>query len=121
MEENVKTTSREYLLSIMIPVYNEANTLHDVIHRVKTVPVQEGVRKEIIIVDDGSTDGTDSISEEPGRRTASGSCGILRTGERARPFARPWTMRPETGPSSRMPTWNTRRKTSPHLIGALSA
>ena len=56
-----KPSSREYLLSVMIPVYNEANTLADVIDRVRAVAVQEGVRKEIIVVDDGSTDGTGSI------------------------------------------------------------
>ena len=61
MEEGINATSREYLLSIMIPVYNEANTLGDVIDRVRAVPVQEGVRKEIIIVDDGSTDGSETI------------------------------------------------------------
>ena len=56
-----KPSSREYLLTIMIPVYNEANTLAAVIDRVRAVVVQEGVRKEIIVVDDGSTDGTGSI------------------------------------------------------------
>lgn len=56
-----KPSSRETLLSVMIPVYNEANTLAAVIDRVRAVPVQEGVRKEIIVVDDGSTDGTGSI------------------------------------------------------------
>ena len=59
--EGVNTASREYLLSIMIPVYNEADTIGAVIDRVKAVPVQEGVRKEIIVVDDGSTDGTAAI------------------------------------------------------------
>ncbi len=61
MEESVKTNAQDYLLSIMIPVYNESNTLGAVIERVRAVQVQEGVRKEIIVVDDGSTDGTDSI------------------------------------------------------------
>ncbi len=61
MEENVNASSRDYLLSIMIPVYNESDTLCAVIDRVGAVPVQEGVRKEIIIVDDGSTDGSENI------------------------------------------------------------
>ena len=55
---------REYLLSIMIPVYNEANTLGAVIDRVRAAPVQEGVLKEIIVVDDGSTDGTEAILKD---------------------------------------------------------
>ena len=51
------------LLSVMIPVYNEAKTLGAVIDRVMAVPVQEGVRKEIVVVDDGSTDGTGTVLE----------------------------------------------------------
>lgn len=45
----------------MIPVYNEANTLGAVIDRVRAVPIQEGIDREIIVVDDGSTDGTLAI------------------------------------------------------------
>jgi SAM-dependent methyltransferase len=41
-------------LSIVIPVYNEANTIPEVIRRVRAVPLE----KEILVVDDGSTDGT---------------------------------------------------------------
>ena len=42
-------------LSIVIPVYNEKNTLKDIIMRVKAAPVEE---KEIVLVNDYSTDGT---------------------------------------------------------------
>lgn len=42
-------------LSIIIPCYNELNTIRDIIKAVKESPV---VSKEIIIVDDYSTDGT---------------------------------------------------------------
>jgi len=42
------------LLSVVIPVYNEMGTLREVLDRVKSSPVP----KEIIIVDDGSTDGS---------------------------------------------------------------
>ena len=42
-------------LSIVIPVYNEKKTLKDIILRVKAAPVEE---KEIVLVDDYSTDGT---------------------------------------------------------------
>jgi len=41
-------------LSVIIPVYNEANTVERLIDRVALVPVD----KEIIVVDDCSTDGT---------------------------------------------------------------
>ncbi len=42
-------------LSIIMPVYNEKNTLKDIILKVKASPVEE---KELILVDDCSTDGT---------------------------------------------------------------
>ncbi len=42
-------------LSIIIPCYNEKRYLAELISRVKKSPVKE---KEIILVDDGSTDGT---------------------------------------------------------------
>ena len=44
-------------LSVLIPVYNEKNTILDVINAVKEVKIP----KEIIIVDDHSTDGTREV------------------------------------------------------------
>ena len=41
-------------LSVVIPVYNEKKSLLEIIHRVRSVPIE----KEIILVDDFSTDGT---------------------------------------------------------------
>jgi glycosyltransferase involved in cell wall biosynthesis len=41
-------------LSVIIPVYNERNTLQEILRRVNSVPVE----KEVILVDDYSTDGT---------------------------------------------------------------
>jgi len=46
-------------LSVVIPAYNEANTIAEIIDRVQKVEV--GLEKEIIVVDDGSTDGTREI------------------------------------------------------------
>lgn len=43
-------------LSVIIPVYNEKNTIDEIIHRVLNVEI--GLEKEIIVVDDGSQDGT---------------------------------------------------------------
>jgi glycosyltransferase involved in cell wall biosynthesis len=46
-------------VSIVIPIYNEKSTLHEIIERVRAV---EGMDvKEIILVDDCSTDGTREI------------------------------------------------------------
>ncbi|NLV30100.1 MAG: glycosyltransferase family 2 protein [Acidobacteria bacterium] len=44
-------------LSIVIPVYNEKNTVLELLERVR----RTGFEKEIILVDDGSTDGTREI------------------------------------------------------------
>lgn len=48
-------------LSIVIPVYNEKNTLKDIIMRVKNSPVEN---KEIVLVDDYSTDGTRELLQK---------------------------------------------------------
>ena len=46
-------------LSIVIPIYNEKATVEEVVARV--VAVDTGLEREIILVDDGSTDGTREI------------------------------------------------------------
>lgn len=48
-------------LSIIIPVYNEALFISGVIRKVRCVELPYGVTKEIIIIDDGSTDRTSAI------------------------------------------------------------
>lgn len=48
-------------LSIIIPAYNEKNTIEEIIRRVKSVNLPAGLEKEIIVVDDGSKDGTREI------------------------------------------------------------
>lgn len=55
-------------ISIVIPVYNELSTIGQVIDRVRSINLQ--TRKEIIVVDDCSTDGTreflmENFSNEP--------------------------------------------------------
>ena len=54
------------LLTILMPVYNEAQTLREIVARVEQVSL-DGVRKELVIVDDGSTDGTREILQELAR------------------------------------------------------
>jgi len=46
------------LLSIVIPAYNEAKTIHFILDKIQTVTLIGGFEKEIIIVDDCSSDGT---------------------------------------------------------------
>jgi glycosyltransferase involved in cell wall biosynthesis len=47
-------------LSVVMPVYNESKTIREIVRRVLDVPIE----KEILIVDDGSTDGTREILRE---------------------------------------------------------
>lgn len=44
-------------LSIVIPVYNEAKTISEVLDRVRKAPAA-GLTKELVVIDDGSRDGT---------------------------------------------------------------
>lgn len=43
-------------LSIIIPIYNEAATIHLILDKIKNVSLPNNIEKEIIIVDDCSTD-----------------------------------------------------------------
>ncbi|MCB0815421.1 MAG: glycosyltransferase family 2 protein [Flavobacteriales bacterium] len=45
-------------LSIIIPAYNEEGTIHRILDRVRLVALDHGFTKEVVIVNDGSTDGT---------------------------------------------------------------
>jgi glycosyltransferase involved in cell wall biosynthesis len=45
-------------LSIVIPAYNEERTIHLILDKVRDVVLEHGIAKEVIIVNDGSTDGT---------------------------------------------------------------
>lgn len=51
-------------LSILIPAYNEANTIHLILNKVLEVKLINGIKKEIIIVNDYSTDNTLSVIEK---------------------------------------------------------
>ena len=51
-------------ISIIIPVYNEFNSLPQVLQRVIDAPIPLECEKEIIVVDDGSTDGTTELIDQ---------------------------------------------------------
>jgi dolichol-phosphate mannosyltransferase len=54
-------------VSVIIPVYNEFRTFEKVLERVRRAPLPEGCDKEIVVVDDGSTDGTAQIFGDQAR------------------------------------------------------
>jgi len=75
----------ELRLSVVVPVYNEAGSIEEILRRVREVPIA----KEIIVVDDGSTDGTRerlaALEGQPGLRVLyhprnQGKGAALRTG-----------------------------------------
>ena len=51
------------LLSILIPVYNERTVVERSLSLVLTAPLPENMERELVIVDDCSTDGTSAILE----------------------------------------------------------
>src|SRR3989344_413246 len=51
-------------LSIILPIYNEEKTVREIIERVKKVKLPNGFKKEIIAVDDGSTDASFKIAKK---------------------------------------------------------
>ncbi len=62
------------VLSVVIPAFNERRTIAELLRRVAAAPLPAGVGLEIVVVDDGSTDGTRDLlcelvaqreSEEP--------------------------------------------------------
>jgi glycosyltransferase involved in cell wall biosynthesis len=50
-------------LSIVIPAYNEGGTIHFILDRVKAVNLIHDIKKEVIIVNDCSTDNTEEAIE----------------------------------------------------------
>lgn len=48
------------ILSIIIPVYNEEKTVNEILRKVYSVKLPLSIKKEIIVIDDGSTDSSKS-------------------------------------------------------------
>jgi glycosyltransferase involved in cell wall biosynthesis len=51
-------------LSIVIPAYNEKATIAELLRRVAEAPLPRGLERQIVVVDDGSTDGTRELLHE---------------------------------------------------------
>lgn len=62
--DNCEVPERRPLVSIVVPVCNEVSTLNELINRVE----QLDCHKEVLIVDDGSTDGTTEVVQRLGKR-----------------------------------------------------
>lgn len=57
-------TSLSKTLSIIIPAYNEAKTIHLILNKVKEVVLIDGFQKELVIVNDCSKDNTVEVVEQ---------------------------------------------------------
>jgi glycosyltransferase involved in cell wall biosynthesis len=68
------------LLSILVPLYNEEEFISVLLDRVLAAPLPEGMKREIIVVDDGSKDGSAEIVEEFSRPYA-GVIRLIRHGQ----------------------------------------
>lgn len=55
-------------LSVIIPAYNEAENIKEVLEEVKKAAAKTELKHEIIVVDDGSTDGTADVVKGSGVR-----------------------------------------------------
>ncbi len=55
-------------LSVVIPAYNERHTVENLLNRVARAPLPENLELEMVVVDDGSTDGTRDLLRELEKR-----------------------------------------------------
>jgi glycosyltransferase involved in cell wall biosynthesis len=58
--DGATVSEKRPLISIVMPVYNEAKTIREIVRRVRATPYD----KEIVVVNDASTDGTGDILRE---------------------------------------------------------
>src|SRR5262245_52311169 len=56
-------------LSFIVPVYYERNTVVEILRRMRQVRLPEGIDREIIVIDDGSSDGTRDLLKQLGDST----------------------------------------------------
>jgi glycosyltransferase involved in cell wall biosynthesis len=56
--EHALKIEKRTLISVLVPLYNEENSIGECLKRVLNAPLPTGTDLEIVIVDDGSTDGS---------------------------------------------------------------
>ncbi len=52
------------ILSIIVPAYNEANTIHFILDKIRDVELIQGISKQILIVNDCSTDNSGDVIKQ---------------------------------------------------------
>ncbi|GAB6058154.1 glycosyltransferase family 2 protein [Desulfonatronum parangueonense] len=63
-------------VSIILPVHNEAETITGLIRQVRATMTQLGLTCEIIVIDDGSTDGSAAQAQAAGAKVVSRPCNM---------------------------------------------
>ena len=67
-EEDVQSTVADLELSVVMPCLNEADTVAICIEKAQRAMAEHGIRGEVIVADNGSTDGSIEIAKESGAR-----------------------------------------------------
>ena len=69
MDDRDRTPPKLRKLSVIVPVFNERTTLVEALRRMRAVELPDGIEREIIVVDDGSSDGTRDVLRQLGDST----------------------------------------------------
>jgi glycosyltransferase involved in cell wall biosynthesis len=69
VEERDSAPPKIRKLSVIVPVFNERNTVVEVVRRMRAVELPDGIEREIVVVDDGSDDGTRDVLRQLGDST----------------------------------------------------
>ena len=78
-------------MTVLLPAYNEADNLAELFRRVAAVLERAGVTYEIVVVDDGSTDGTRELMQRAARAPRSAHIRLRRNaGQVGRARRRAW-------------------------------